>query len=228
MTSEIIPALIATATTLLVLFLSQLFQKHSERKRLQHDNLLQYLEPLDKEICKFTKHMKAVLAEINSLDHNSLIFIDNKRITCVENVTELLPQSHYRHGANLTSTCFDLACLIARENQVSVNMPLVDFGKTNRNIIQKFTEEFERILEYDCGIYNCIQYDIGHMMCSDQSKLISYSQFVFYIKDMDNHYCLYRLFKYVIRVGNKDKLQEIRTLLEECENFHKTIEKMKS
>ncbi len=90
------------------------------------ENISTYLEPLNRQVLdnlqrlKYNKKRKAIKGK-----NNSIRLIDGHVIKSISDIKNVELKWFYEHGANLATTCYLLACLIAYCYHVKQHMTLV-------------------------------------------------------------------------------------------------------
>lgn len=227
MNNEIVVGLIGVLSTCITQVVAQFFIGKREVKSKKKENISTYLEPLNKQVSDtlerltYNEERRKVKGE-----NNSIRVIDGRVMKSIKNMGHVELKWFYEHGANLASTCYLLACLIAYSYHVKQHMTLVNFRNKHRKQILYYIERFHKILTNDYGIYFVTQYDIGQLMLvnNNGTELTSYNKFCKMVQNTDEYCCFVQLFNFIINIANGERREQHTDLLNLLTEFKQYLD----
>lgn len=227
MENEILIGLIGVLSTCITQIAAQFLINKREIQVKKKENISRYLEPLNKQIVDNLTRLRYIKKRNEERgENNSIRLINGQVIRSIKDIEGKELKWYYEHGANLASTCYLLACLIAHSYHVKQHMTLVNFKESHRRKILGYIEKLQEILNRDYGIYSVIQYDIGQMMlCGNEHEgMISYSNFCKMVQHTETYCCFVQLFNFIINVANDERKEQYDDLLKLLDEFNAYIE----
>lgn len=209
MNIEITVALIGILSTCLTQLVAQFLFRLREKKVRNDELIIRYLEPLKRQLAANIKKQRQVQRRKKiRKENNSIRVIAGRVMKTVEDMEGVKLEWFYEDGANLGSSCYQLACLIAYVYQIDHYMTFVNFPREQRRYIRNYIDEFQEILDKNHGIYQTSQFDIGNLMFAREGKsgyerLISYDEFCRKAQDLHTNCCLAQLFNFILSIANE-------------------------
>lgn len=242
MNVEITVALIGILSTCLTQLVAQFFFSRREKRVRNNELIIRYLEPLKRQIAANVKKQRRVQERKKiRKENNSIRVIEGRVMETVEDMEGVELEWFYKHGANLGSSCYQLACLIAYVYQIDQYMTFVNFPREQRQRLRDYIDEFQGILDENHGIYRMSQFDIGNLMFAKETKsgyerLISYDEFCRRAQDRKTNCCLTQLFNFILSIANegweekaydeKSRTAQWERFLRLLEEFHTYLERI--
>lgn len=193
MTVQVIAALVAGITSIVVLTAGHLLtiQLADRQKKSQINS--QYLNPLR----LYVEEVYYRLYEINHMpkSHNWLLSIQHER--------ELSDQEedwYTSEGCYLVSSCYFTACLFASIVKVREDIPYLRLARNSDTELLRLTFLISKALLRESGIFYALQHNIGKEMYRDDD-LISYKEFCKILKDPKQRLWFDRLVKFYLDLG---------------------------
>lgn len=223
--TELLNALIAAATSIFVVILSQILTGSREKNRAISDerNHLRklYIDPI-----------RFMLAE--NYYRISEIYRKNERrqdLLAVTDPIEILDQDEnwfVGNGCYLISSCYLTGCLFAYMHNIRSGMPFIKFSYHNDTkllgLINKLVTDFSKNLK----IYYVLQMNIGkEFYLKDENRVITYSEFCMMLKRKEKITWYQSLVNYYLRIG-RGEYEHLQILLVHIRKLARLFDKMVS
>lgn len=201
---ELLNAVIAASTSIIVVILSQVLVSYREKKREQEDEInrmiKKYINPVRFILTENYFRIGKIIAETkNNNDRNDAILEATDKVKIKNKSTEWF----LGDGCYLISSCYLLACLFAYVENIREDIPFLKLtGKKDTEImkmINKLTAGFSK----DLNIFYVIQMNIGkEVYLKGEQRILTYREFCDLINKEENLIWFDSLIKYFIRIAN--------------------------
>jgi hypothetical protein len=216
--SSSIAPLIATISTLIVLYLNQRIEQGKNKQKL----LLEYLNPLRlslEENYNRVNRIKAILDK-EKVAQDLLV------IQTPQEVSDKPSIWFNESGCFLISSCYLTACMFYHLKKVREDLPYLNLGGANDTKLWQCMFGVNLAFTQDLGIYYVIQYSIGHDMYSQETQqLLSYREFCQRLQDQEERVWFDRLISFYLDAGHGRYPERLNNVISQIENLSIYIEK---
>lgn len=201
---ELLNAIIAASTSIIVVILSQKLIDRKESRRMREDErsylLKEYINPIRFILVENYYRIKKIVDETKNNENK------NKKILNALDETGKLNRTtewFVGEGCYLMTSCYLLSCLFAYMENIRKDMPFLKLDNhidtEIMQIINKLTAGFSK----DLNIYYAIQMYIGkEVYIKQEQRVITYREFCELLQKEENVIWFESLIKYFIRISS--------------------------
>lgn len=219
---EIINALIAAGTSIMVVILSQLLIYINNQRLKQNEEsdavLKQYLSPARFMLSENYFRINQIVEQVEKSGKDQRLLTVNR----VSEIAEKPEEWFNGEGCYLVSTCYLLACMFSYIEKIRFQAA---FFKMSYNedtelikLVNKLSAEFSKGY-----IYYVIQMDIGQMISDDKKGVRTYREFCNDIKNESNLKWFRSVFEFFLNLG-QGNCDVAKHILEDIQEFSQYID----
>lgn len=225
MNVEILNAVIAAITSVLVVILSQLLIRNNEKG-----------QALDDDINRFRQYYINPIRFMLSENYYRLYEILEKKekrekLFVVDESVEVMRKNmdwFVRDGCYLISSCYFTACLFAYMENIRNGIPFLKSSYHNDTKIIELVNKLVVDFSSNLNIFYVIQMNIGkELYKKDENRVLTYREFCMILKNEENFKWYQSLIDYYLRIDNGEINQQ-KVLLVHIQELAKFFDKMVS
>lgn len=228
MNVELLNAIIAAGTSIIVVILSQILISSKDKKQaraLETNNLLkEFLNPIRFMLAENYFRINKIVEETQQKGKHDKILVINNAEEVIHKDTEWF----VGEGCYLMSSCYFVACLFAYIEKIRRDIP---FLKLPNHIDTELIRRINKLVagfSKNLNIYYAIQMNIGkEFYIKEEQRLITYREFCEVVKDKAN-LCWYKpLITYFLRIASGE-YHETQYILKDIKEFTKYLDEIVS
>lgn len=204
MNIELLNAVIAAGTSIIVVILSQVLVNYKEKKRVQEDEmnrlLKEYVNPIRFILAENYFRIRKIIDETKrNNNRNDAILKVADKVKTQNKSTEWFVGD----GCYLISSCYLLACLFAYIENIRKDIPFLKLTGQKDTEIMKIINKLTAGFSKNLNIYYVIQMNIGkEVYLKEEQRIQTYREFCEFIKEEENLIWYESLIKYFIRIAS--------------------------
>lgn len=223
MNIELLNAVIAAATSVLVVILSQLLIRNNEKRKA-----------LDADVDRFHKYyfnpIRFVLSE-NYYRLYEMVEKEGKRekLLVVDESIEVMRKNidwFIKDGCYLISSCYFTACLFAYMENIRNGIPFFKSSYHNDTKIMELINKLVVDFSSNLNIFYVIQMNIGkEFYIKEENRVLTYREFCMLLKNEEIFKWYQSLIDFYLRIGNGESDQQ-RVLLVHIKELAQFLDEM--
>lgn len=203
MNIELLNAVIAASTSVIVVVLSQVLVNYKEKKRVQEDEmnrlLKEYVNPIRFILAENYFRLRKIIDETQKNNNRNDAILKAAKVKIQNKNTEWFVGD----GCYLISSCYLLGCLFAYVENIREDIPFFKLTDQKDTEIMKIINKLSAGFSKDLNIYYVIQMNIGkEVYLKEEQRIQTYREFCEFIKEKENLIWYGSLIKYFIRIAS--------------------------
>lgn len=232
MNDELLNAVIAAGTSVLVVILSHILIRQKEKAQIIENNeekfFDNYVNPIRFMLAENYYRIREIIEQVKEddqekKDKNKILVVD-----CAEDVMNKDSSWFIADGCYLISTCYLTACLFYHMENIREGIP---FFKMSRYEDTKLLELINKLVvdfSNNLNIYYVVQMNIGkEFYIKEEKRILTYREFCELLRNKDDFEWYKKLIDYYLRV-EKGEYKQAEYLLIHIKELAKFLDKIVS